>query len=117
MKDMSDKQERHPLQFHTRTYILFTVYEMSSYSVSKANDQLSFPIITFTGRAEQRTECKSCLKHVANFKEVLSIKMNRNSLGLNLKVVWNTLLCLKTSVIRSDLQFLMRFIAKIEKAL
>ncbi|KRX21947.1 hypothetical protein T07_10044 [Trichinella nelsoni] len=45
------------------------------------------------------------------------VKMNRNSLGLNLKVVWNTLLCLKTSVIRSDLQFLMRFIAKIEKAL
>ncbi|KRX59571.1 hypothetical protein T09_10090 [Trichinella sp. T9] len=44
------------------------------------------------------------------------VKMNRNSLGLNLKqkVVWNTLLCLKTS---SDLQFLMCFIAKIEKAL
>ncbi|KRX33112.1 hypothetical protein T05_6477, partial [Trichinella murrelli] len=46
--------------------------------------------------------------------------MNRNSLGLNLKqkveveFVWNTLLCLKTS---SDLQFLMCFIAKIEKAL
>ncbi|KRY08314.1 hypothetical protein T12_16531 [Trichinella patagoniensis] len=42
------------------------------------------------------------------------VKMNRNSLGLNLKVVWNTLLCLKTS---SDFQFLMCFIAKIEKAL
>ncbi|XP_003379375.1 hypothetical protein Tsp_03039, partial [Trichinella spiralis] len=24
MKDMSDKQERHPLQFHTRTFIVFT---------------------------------------------------------------------------------------------
>ncbi|KRZ52825.1 hypothetical protein T02_14663, partial [Trichinella nativa] len=26
-----------------------------------------------------------------------TVKMNRNRLGLNLKVVWNTLLCLKTS--------------------
>ncbi|KRY53925.1 hypothetical protein T03_451 [Trichinella britovi] len=42
------------------------------------------------------------------------VKMNRNSLGLNLKVVRNTLFFLKTS---SDLQFLMCFIAKIEKAL
>ncbi|KRY25545.1 hypothetical protein T01_7487 [Trichinella spiralis] len=29
----------------------------------------------------------------------LELQMNRNSLGLNLKVVWNTLLCLKTSVL------------------
>ncbi|KRY17655.1 hypothetical protein T12_2527 [Trichinella patagoniensis] len=44
---MSDEQERHPLQFHTRTFIVYCihiVYEISSYSVSKGSDQLSFPM-------------------------------------------------------------------------
>ncbi|KRX24015.1 hypothetical protein T07_5266 [Trichinella nelsoni] len=31
------------------------------------------------------------------FQGSLELQMNRNSLGLNLKVDWNTLLCLKTS--------------------
>ncbi|XP_003379418.1 hypothetical protein Tsp_03080 [Trichinella spiralis] len=38
----------------------------------------------FTGEAEQRGIVLQL------------VKSNRNSLGLNLKIVWNTLLCLKT---------------------
>ncbi|KRY17654.1 hypothetical protein T12_9246 [Trichinella patagoniensis] len=70
---MSDEQERHPLQFHTRTFIVYCihiVYEISSYTSPS-------PV------------------------KLNRVKMNRNSLGLNIKVVWKTLLCLKTS---SDLQ-------------
>ncbi|KRX21699.1 hypothetical protein T07_2240 [Trichinella nelsoni] len=44
------------------------------------------------------------------------VKSNRNSLGLNLKIVWNTLLRLKTRMILSP-YFLIIFIETIRKAL
>ncbi|KRX46497.1 hypothetical protein T05_126 [Trichinella murrelli] len=84
---MSDKQESHPLQFHTRTFICIHIFLIMNYCFG---DGYVCTLLTVK-QGQYIITSPSPVK-------LNRVKMNRNSLGLNLK-------------------FLMCFIAKIEKAL